>query len=372
MRILAFLDNASVMNIIAGLLDEVDFVAEKRWRSLGALSDDNAIDFVDWEIWKMRKYLREKAPCYDLVHTTAWRGGLAAYLEKVPYTLHLHGSDIRSEFWRADPIRRRAYRKVLYSALGVAISTPDLMHFATKAGLKKSEVTWIPNPVDPMFLKKPDDKRVQQIRADLIGNKELLLFSPNRLDPVKGISTIFKAIRSLQQNYDFAFVQIKWTKGGGDLFLRELPEGTKLISPIRREDFPAYLAASDIVIGQAKAGVYGMTEIEAAILGKPVTVYVNPSMYPVTPPFLPRKEGWKSLRDVLERLISEPAFREKYSIAGRSYVMSHHSPTSVAEKMKEFWERIADLEKLATKRGLSDSLLGVMVICFDLAKKLFS
>lgn len=371
MKILAFLDNASVMNIIAGILDEVDFVAEKRWKALGILSDDNAIDFVDSEIWKMRKYLRERAHHYDLVHTTAWRGGLAAYLEKIPYTLHLHGSDIRSDFWSADPLRRWAYRKVLFSAIEVAVSTPDLIPFVKIAGLEK-RVSWIPNPVDPMFLKEPDEERIREIRENLLKERELLLFSPNRLDPIKGITTIFKAIKSLQREHNFTFVQINWTKRGGEAFLKELPDNTRLILPTKRKGFPAYLAASDIVIGQAKVGVYGMTEIEAAILGKPVTVYTNPSFYSEIPPFNPKESSWKSLRDFLEKLITEPEFREKYGREVRTYVMSHHSPTSVAQSMVGFWETAIEIKEGKIRGSSSDKILSTMVFAFDLLKKVYS
>ncbi len=336
------MDNASVMNTLAKYLEDFDLAVERRWIDLGVLAFDRAKFFVDWPIWSMRKFLSEVAAGYDLVHTTAWRGAIATYLECLPYTIYLQGSDIRSEYWR-DPVRRRLYRNILLSSRGVAVSTPDLIEYVERTNLGL-QAPWIPNPLDPLFLQTPPKDEVESLRERLLGEGDLLVFSPTRIDGGKGIDKIFKAMRLVMEEYDVTYVQVRWIKGKGAELMKLAPENTVFIPPIARKDIPLYYAASDVVIGQMGVGMYGMTEIEASSMGKPVTVYVKPEHFDEEVPFIPKEGTTDALTEALRALITDEGFRKEYGARLRSYVMERHHPDVVSDRMRQFWIRSLETE----------------------------
>jgi len=356
MRVLAFLDNASVMNILVRYLDDVDLAVEKRWVKLGAISTERARYYVDWPIWKMREFLRDVSKNYDLIHTTAWRGAMATYLESLPYTVHLQGGDIRREYWR-DPLRRAIYRDVLLASRGTAVSTPDLIDYAKKAELEGDPV-WIPNPLDPEILSNLDESEAMMLREELLGGKEILIFSPTRIDPIKGITKIFEVMRMILEEYrNVAYVQVSWTKGMGSKLIKLAPKGTKFLPIIPRNRLPLYYMASDIVLGQMGLGMYGMTEIEAASLAKPVLVYVNKSYFNNDIPFQPHDNSVSALKRSIEEMIVDERRRREYGESLREYVSRNHDPRSISEKLRIFWERSLNQESMLPRMKGVASLL---------------
>jgi glycosyltransferase involved in cell wall biosynthesis len=212
---------------------------------------------------------RRQSRNYDLVHV---HYGLASYLPLLSnvgeFIVHLHGTDIRSDF-TSSRFRHRIIAAGLRKASAVIYSTPDLKEFVQP---HRSDATWLPNPVAISAFRK-----IQQGRR---GRRVLIA---SRWQHVKGTSALLKVARELlRQKPSVDVVGLNW---GPEAALAE-SAGVQMHPMVAKHEFPNFLSSFDVVVGQASSGAFGVTELEAMAAGVPlVGHYSFRGEYATAPPF---------------------------------------------------------------------------------------
>jgi sugar transferase (PEP-CTERM/EpsH1 system associated) len=141
-----------------------------------------------------RLFLREKP---DIVHSRNWgaiEAVLAGKLARVPMVIHSeHGRDIHT--MHGDPWRRRVFRRFCYSLADevFAVSRELREHYAKQVGIAAGKINVIPNGVD-LGRFRPDASARRRLRAQIgAADREIVLGTVGRLDPVKDHATLLLA-----------------------------------------------------------------------------------------------------------------------------------------------------------------------------------
>jgi glycosyltransferase involved in cell wall biosynthesis len=201
---------------------------------------------------------------------------------------HFHGTDVRT----MPELHRALFVEDFVEKYFV--STLDLLTYSYKMGIKAE---YLPNPVDPLIELGYEDESF--IRPEVLsyinkishaGRYKKMIFIPTRQDHTKGLQTFVHFLMRSQvvkryQNKAF-FAIIKWGNYSGEFIkaLKKMNLDVVVLPILNRHEYLKILKLSDIVIGQFKLGVFGLTELEALALGKPLIrgnlLPIVHSMYP--------------------------------------------------------------------------------------------
>lgn len=246
----------------------------------------------------------------SVVHLHWARFGPLVSLRKHPLVVHAHGSDVRG---RMAGFGGRLVMQSLDRADAVLAATPDLLEFLPP------EATYCPNPIDLAFFAP------EATAARLSTHRQtVLLFA--KLTDLKGGRQLIAVARELKQRRgDLDVLAFR----GGTFDSEAAAAGVRMLEPTNRDGVRRALLASDVVIGQLRLGVLGLSELEAMACSRPVIAPITPGHFPEALPIVTAVDPDEIAERCLD-LLDDDALRLRIGGDGRRYVETHHSPDVVA------------------------------------------
>ncbi|MDO9130295.1 MAG: glycosyltransferase [Anaerolineales bacterium] len=246
----------------------------------------------------VKAYSAEKEPHYDIIHSHYWMSGLAAETLSeawggvpVAHMFHTLGEMknrvARSADEREGEYRLEGERRVIGRADRLIVSTvaeQAQLEWLYKADVRK--MTIIPPGVDTChFYPIPPDEAKQYI--GLSPDKCLLLYV-GRIEPLKGVDTLIRAVALLQQKDICPSKSVYLAIIGGDpevspdAMSAEMARLQKMCDDLcmgnlvvflgkRSQDtLPYYYSAAEVVVMPSHYESFGMVALEAMACGTPV------------------------------------------------------------------------------------------------------
>lgn len=238
---------------------------------------------------------------------------------RLPYVLHLHGSDIRQRQYeeRYAPLVRRA----VLEACDVYYTTPDLAEHV--AGLRQ-EATLQPVIVDTTEIP-------QAVAAD--GPARFLF--PSRWDASKGGAMQIAVLAALRSAYGGSLLLegLDWGQDAG----QAAAHGVKLLPKMGHGAYVRWIASGTAAIGQM-TGCMGVSELEAIGSGVSLIMALNPQWYdgahPTTRdvPVLAGPVAPAEAVDAIVEAVGQVLNGERVN-GGRQWVAEHHSPAAAVDRL---------------------------------------
>lgn len=288
------------------------------------------------------KFSEEKGLKYDLIHSHYWMSGMAAMKLskewKIPLIQMFHtlgemkNRIARSEAERESQARIDGEKEIMRSADRIVIATPaekSQLEFLYQADNKKMVI--IPPGVDTSrFYPIPVDEARAVIN---IPASECMLLYVGRIEPLKGVDTLIKAIAILEGNGVLHACPHYLAIIGGEpnvdprnmnAEMKRLQDLSKelgindlviFLGKQNQETLPYYYSASQVVIVPSHYESFGMVALEAMACGTPVVAsQVGGLAFLVqdgVTGFIIPDDDPQALADRLTLLIERPDLREK-------------------------------------------------------------
>jgi glycosyltransferase involved in cell wall biosynthesis len=293
---------------------------------------------------------------FDLVHAH-WVipngpiGALVARRHRLPLVVSLHGSDI-SLSQRSEWVGRLTRSTFAHTA-AVTAPSRDLLERATRLGAKGT-LEPIPYGADVSAF-APDPEAAQRVRDRFgLGPHHTVVAGVGRLIPVKGFDYLVEAhARASATHPELRLILV----GDGDA-REELTERARLLGvadtvtfagTAARDEVPAYLAASDVVVvPSVHYGGYvdGLPNValEAMAAGKPLVATRVGGLPDLVHPengVLVDERDIDGLADAIVTLSRDRELRTRLGDRGRALIRDSMSWEIVAERFESVFERVA-------------------------------
>ncbi|MGD0708292.1 MAG: glycosyltransferase [Anaerolineaceae bacterium] len=329
----------------------------------------------------VQRFADEKHIHYDLVHSHYWLSGLAAETLKdrwdVPWihmfhTLGLMKNQIAQSSDELEPqVRIDGERRILEQADCIVAATPaeqsqidSLYHITPK------KLVVIPPGVDTSrFYPIPSDEARQVIG---IPNTNCLILFVGRIEPLKGIDTLIRAIALLIQQHPMVDCPHYLAVIGGDpdasqnemstemVRLQALSKELKIndlvifLGKRSQDSLPYYYSAAQVVVVPSHYESFGMVALEAMACGTPVvasqvgglaflvqdgvTGYVVPNGDPQT------------LADHLAQLLEQSELRAQLGRQAEAYAQDYEWD-KITSRILGVYHQLLNPEKLVEREG---------------------
>lgn len=243
------------------------------------------------------------------------------YLPRRPYILHLHGTDIRTQW--LDPSFKAQIQAAVDGANAVYYTTPDLRENATAA---RTDARYMPAPVrfDEIPPWTPGE-----------GARPRVVFA-SRWEESKGLSKQLETASALVAALGGIADILGLDWGPGAKSAGEA--GVMLVPKMSHGAYLRYLASADVVIGQS-TGALGLSELEAMAIG---AVVICPgkqlSLGDERPPVL---QG--SIQEVVEQVVE--SLKDSQAVSKQldavSWTRLHHSAQKWIPVLDEVYRKAA-------------------------------
>ena len=324
----------------------------------------------------IQKFARQKGIRYDLIHSNYWMSGIAAQpLSKawdVPtvqmfHTLGLMKNRIaRSPAEIEGEYRLDGERSVIQSAdrlIAATLAEKTQLHFLYNAPEEK--ITIIPPGVDTShFYPIPMDEARESIG---LPNDERILLFVGRIEPLKGLETLLRAIGLMRESGVQGQVPHHLMVIGGDPdasgenLTTEMARLQGICKELGLDDLvlflgkrgqdtlPYYYAAADVLIMPSHYESFGMVALEAMACGTPVVasqvgglafLVVDGETGLVTPDGDPR-----ALAERLTRLLTDEPLRERLGRQAAAYARQYSWENIVTQLLSVYEELIHHRQK---------------------------
>lgn len=237
-----------------------------------------------------------------------------------PLVVHAHGSDVRD---RDGGAGGRIVRRALDRADAVVASTPDLLEFLP-AGAQV-----LPSPIDVDFFAPAP------IAGAGTDRPVVLIFA--RLTEIKGGQMLVEFARHLLRRRPD--VEVRAFRGGR-FDAEAQAAGVRMLDPADRAGVRRHILDADVVIGQQRLGVLGLSELEALSCGRPVIASLSERFRTDGIPVIPSTLV-EDVVDNCEALLDDADLAAALGSAGRAYVTAHHHPVVVAGLLSEMYRGVA-------------------------------
>jgi glycosyltransferase involved in cell wall biosynthesis len=253
----------------------------------------------------------------DLINSNNYASWVAAEISGkvlgLPHVITLHGTDIRNLMHDTmSAVKRALLVRTLKASDIILATTTDLLPYSSIIG---KQIHHLPQPIN-----------TDMFNCHAPGNKLLfgdpVIFSPTRLQNIKGASDIIDTLRRIVQTYPHSHVyQVEW----GDpqnisLLSSKVPsKNLTFVKFLPREQLPSWYGATDVVIGQMNTGTLGYTELEAMSCGTPVVVYDKNYGYGYS------VKGSESAFEMAHIVISDRSFRRSLIEKGLRIISEKHN-----------------------------------------------
>jgi glycosyltransferase involved in cell wall biosynthesis len=310
---------------------------EARRRGFEALPVGARPEWSPLAVASVVRQLRRAGP--DLVHLhtqrAAWLGGAAARALGLPALATRRMDRPMRRGWRNRFIYGRA------ASRAVAISEAVAGHLAA-CGIPAGAIRVVPSAVDPGRL-LPARSRAAVREAEGAPADAACLLCAAALIRRKGIDVLLESVARLAERGLYPEL---WLAGDGpERAALEASARALGISPrIRflgaRADVPDLLSACDAFVLPSRREGLGVAALEAMALARPVVAsrvggLAEAVLHEGTGLLVPPEDP-AALADALERLLRDPALRERLGTAGPGRVAERHS----AKAMVDAYERL--------------------------------
>lgn len=291
-------------------------------------------------VWRLARRLRRMP--VDLVHLhtgrAAWLGGAAAWLAQRPALVTR----------RMDrPIRPGLRTRLIYerwSRRVVAIA-PAIAEQLRAGGVPAERIAVIPSAVDPARVQPRRDRAT--VRHTFGAGAEPVILTVSALVARKGLDVLLDAVAALAGRGLLPHV---WLAGEGPerqaLAARAAALGldgrVQLLGPVRA--VADLLAACDVFVLPSRREGLGVAALEAMAAGRAVvasavgglaTAVVDQRTGLLVPP-----GDAAALADALERLLRDPAWRERLAAAGPSRVAEGFLPAQMVAAYEDTYRSV--------------------------------
>ncbi len=333
LKILHVHDVASVGSTLVSGLREIGVDAELFTLSSNAdthltkiIRSLRTIIFRIVDIIRLGQHLRKGK--YNIVHIHFGTFAYLALLNRVPFYLHIHGTDIRR--FVNSPVLGTIIRLGLQKANAVFYTTPDLKPLVEKY---RPDAIFFPNPIDTEKF-YPNKEPIDQQNS--------IVFNINKLDRYKGLDKVLPALDQILVNkpdvrvlmFDFGNALLE-----SEEFIstyRKDPRLT-LMHPVSHKKMLELIQGASVIVGQMETGSLGCSELESMACAKPVVCkFTHGDAYPSNPP-LYNAHTSDELRERIEYILMNPQEAEKIGQDAHEWIVKYYDKKIVAKKLVEIY-----------------------------------
>jgi len=303
---------------------------------------------------------------YDLLHSHYWLSGwVALQLRQVwsvpmvhmSHTLGYPKNAAAQQVWEQEPPRRLQveYEVLKCSDALVAESPASKQHMVQEYGIDPARVQIIPCGVDTTLFRPQN--RQQARRALALPEAIPLILFVGRLQPLKGLDTLLRAVHLVRQHHPL--LQALIVGGGldaGDPYeaeelacLRVLAEHLELtphltfIKAQPQETLAQYYAAADVFVLPSHYESFGMVALEAMACGTPVVAshvggLASTIVHERTGLLAPVGD-WPAFARAIMRVLASPTLRDMCSHASVQRAQTYAWPR-VVERNVQLYHRL--------------------------------
>ena len=349
---------------------------------------DEIFDYLPEFVENLLKFQQEIGVRYHLIHTNYWLSAwVGMELKKIQgskqiHTYHSLGA-VKYNTVKKVPLiaktRLEVEKNILETAERIVATSPQEQEHMRSWVSTKGQIDIIPCGTDIERFGCIDQKTARaRLRNDPQAVKDGLKFEPQdkiimyigRFDRRKGIETLVRAVRNSKL---FDSPNLKLIVAGGsrpgqsdgkereriesivdELGMRHL---TFFPGRLSQEDLPVYYAAADVCVVPSHYEPFGLVAIEAMASGTPVVASnVGGLQFTVVPEetgLLPPPKDVEAFGTAIDRIISNPQWRDKLGQGGRKRVETKFSWDGVATQLSDLYTEILQLAPTDTPSLLS-------------------
>ncbi len=301
---------------------------------------------------------------YALIHSHYWLSGLAALALReawhvpVVHMCHtLEQSKARALGRAPDPQRLAGEARCVREVDRLVVATPGeraLLHW--HYGVSPERVVVIPPGVDTVhFAPRP---RAQALAAAGLDPTRRWLVFVGRLDPIKGLDTLIRAVARMRAAGVVARHRLAVALIGGDgsvepAALRALrheyglEEVVRFLGPRERGVLPAYYAAAEAVVMPSYYESFGLAALEAMACGTPVVAsdvggLAHLVRHGRTGCLVPPQDP-EALAATLTLLLDAPRFRERLGQEAHRVAQGYAWPR-IARQIVQVYRAVQEAE----------------------------
>lgn len=268
---------------------------------------------------------------FDVVHVHFARLGMLGPMSGRPYTLHVHGTDIRGV--RPDSWWGRETAPFLRQARLVYYSTPDLRPWVEAF---RADAIFLPNPIETdRFRPLAPDDPARAVRRDLLVG--------TRLSPIKGLATIVEVLRLLAiERPEMTITIVDQGEGVAAALAAAGPNAT-VVPRISRTELPDVMRQHRLALGQFRLGIVSNFELEALASGVPVIMRFDPTEVYATPPPLVAAASAEEAAACIGELLDDEEERDELARLASAWVDAHHGAKAVAVRVIDDYRRTGQM-----------------------------
>lgn len=271
-----------------------------------------------------RRLLLARADVVHVHYATSARLLRERGMPRRPYVLHLHGSDIRSQW--PDPAYHDEIQRAVDEAAHVYFANLDT---AEQAQAARADAEYLPILIDLAVL--------PAWQGSAGAGRQRVLFV-SRWDDVKGADANIELAHELRRALPgVELLGLDWGPKAG----AAAAAGVRLVPRASRPEFLRLLAGADVAVGQARP-VLATSELEAMALGLPTAALGSRLPRPDDGTAPPVIEG--DLADVvggIREALSDPRGTAA-RLGGQDWVRARHVATPWVPRLLEVYRRAVD------------------------------
>ena len=297
----------------------------------------------------MSSHLLKEKGNWDLFHIHyLYSNAYVAGLLKLPYIVHLHGSDVRLIFDGGiynGVLHKALKRFACKRALTMLASTPNLLSLIRRL-VPEVKSIYLPNPIDFKVFSRVNASKLSSCFSYLHDGIDVLITMPVKMDfKAKGNDVVLKVLSKV--DFGSNSYRIATIAYGTDLpkfveLARKLglKKRVVILKPIFHNHMPGLYGVSDVVIGAVTPReVFGMVALEAMACGSPTVNTWSKKYYGETGfPTIPYHE--EKLGHFLQNLINDVELRNKVAWKQLQWVKRNHHSRKVVGKLMKIYESI--------------------------------
>ncbi len=273
---------------------------------------DRAVDLAS--------FLRHRSDV-ELLHVNYGVSGYYGWGSRIPWVLHLHGTDIRQDLasrWLGPVVRRS-----IHSADRVLVATRDLLPAVTTL---RSDAEWFPSPL-PIGAFGPLEP------AEREPGEPVTVFFCSRWDESKGAGELLRAAAEIVTSHpDWDVVGLDWGRHAAQAGR----VGVRLLPFLTAKELRDRLDRADVVVGQVHLGELGLTDLEAMLRRRPLVArYTAGDFEGEALPIWNTTEA--PIVDHVEAIVAagpDDALVRERTAEAREWVRRHHHPLTLYARLK--------------------------------------